>query len=75
MRAAFAMGLMLLGACNREPDFSQRYDEASKQIGTAAQEIDAELEQRASGAAQPVNPVQPSSAPGQQRGSPSSPVP
>ncbi len=46
MRGAFLIALGLLGACNREQDFSERYDAASKQIDASAKEIDAELEKR-----------------------------
>jgi hypothetical protein len=46
MRSTLVIVLALLGACNREPDFDERYDAASKQIGTSARRIDMELEKR-----------------------------
>lgn len=48
MRAAcLLIALALQCGCSREPDFSERYDAASKQIGTAARQMDEELDQRA----------------------------
>ena len=47
MRAALLMALALLGGCQREPDFSERYDAASRQIGAAARQMDEELDRRA----------------------------
>jgi hypothetical protein len=47
MRTALLIALAVLGGCQSEPDFSERYDAASKQIGTAARQMDEELEKRA----------------------------
>ena len=40
MRLTWMVALALLGGCKREPDFSERYEAASRQIGTAARQID-----------------------------------
>ena len=72
MRALFPLVLMLLGACNREPDFSERYDAASKQIGTSAKKLDLELEKRAKQAGRAENSTDPLPAAGQDSGSPRS---
>ncbi|MCB2049550.1 MAG: hypothetical protein KDE32_15185 [Novosphingobium sp.] len=50
MRAAALLCIALLAGCNREPDFSERYDAASKQIGTTAKQIDDEIDKRAKAA-------------------------
>ena len=47
MRAALLILAVVLGGCQREPDFSERYDAASKKIGTAARQMDVELDKRA----------------------------
>jgi hypothetical protein len=47
MRAALLILAVVLGGCQREPDFSERYDAASKKIGTAARQIDVALDKRA----------------------------
>lgn len=47
MRLTWMVALALLGGCKREPDFSERYEAASRQIGTAARQIDEELDKRA----------------------------
>ncbi len=56
MRGALVIAFVLLSACNREPDFSERYDAASKKIGASAGRIDAELEKRAKQAGETANP-------------------
>ena len=53
MRGPVALCLLLaLAACQQEPTFDERYDAASKQIGTSAKEMDAELEKREAEAAE-----------------------
>jgi hypothetical protein len=52
MRFTLVIVLALLGACRGEPDFDERYDAASKQIGTSARRIDMELEKRGNKAGQ-----------------------
>ena len=63
MRAAVLFGLALLAACSREPDFDERYDAVSKEIGAKAKEIDAELQSRARAAGDSA--ASGNSAPGQ----------
>jgi len=46
MRTAGLFALLLLGACHDEPDFEERYDEASAEIQARADAIDAQLEQQ-----------------------------
>ncbi len=70
MRALVPLILMLLGACSSEPDFSERYDAASKQIGTSAKKIDLELEKRSREADPVENSTDPLPAAGQGSGSP-----
>ncbi|GGZ87764.1 hypothetical protein [Novosphingobium arvoryzae] len=36
-------GLLMLGGCNREPEFEQRYADVSARIGASAEAIDAAL--------------------------------
>jgi len=50
MRAAVLFGLALMAGCSREPDFDERYDAVSQEIGTKAKEMDAELQSRAKAA-------------------------
>jgi hypothetical protein len=47
MRAGVLLAMALVAGCNREPDFDERYDAASKEIGSAARSIDDELEKQA----------------------------
>lgn len=35
--------LLMLSACEREPDFDERYDTANKKIRSMASEIDAQI--------------------------------
>jgi len=60
MRGAILIALAMLTACSREPDFDEQYEAASKQIGTKADEIERELEQRAQGAVKIEEPMAPS---------------
>ncbi len=71
MRALLPIVLAMLGACNREPDFSERYEAASKQIGTSAKKIDLELEKRAKEAGPLENSTDPLPPAGRVSGSPS----
>lgn len=47
MRPALLVPALLLsaalGGCNREPDFDERFDEASSTISASAEAIDAEI--------------------------------
>lgn len=63
MRAAVLFGLALLAGCSREPDFDERYDAVSQEIGTKAKEMDAELQSRAKAAGDSA--ASENSAPGQ----------
>lgn len=45
MRAAAIPVLLLLGACNAEPDFDTRYDKAAKEIEARAKAMDADIAQ------------------------------
>ena len=42
-----ALVLLLLGGCESEPDFDERYAKAEEQIRTKAREIDAQLQEGA----------------------------
>ena len=42
-RAAWLLPLMLLAACNDEPDFESRYDNAAKEIEARAKAMDADI--------------------------------
>lgn len=43
MRAAILVPLLLLAACEREPDFETRYDDAQERIEETAKQIEADL--------------------------------
>lgn len=41
--AMLVLPLLALGGCQREPDFEERYKDASAQISQSAREIDAQI--------------------------------
>jgi hypothetical protein len=69
MRGLLIIALVALAGCNREPDFDERYDAASKQLGTKAKQIDLELENRANTAEPDAAVPVPSASPTQGSGS------
>jgi hypothetical protein len=46
MRLTAVLALLLITACRGEPDFDERYDQASEEITAKADAIDAELQRR-----------------------------
>jgi hypothetical protein len=67
MRSVLILGVLLLGACEREKSFDERYADAAKAIRSSAAEIDTELAARASEAAA-ATPSDPASPPAGQAG-------
>ena len=47
MRRLLLIPLVLLAACQQEPDFETRYDDAQERIEETAKQIDAELNEDA----------------------------
>ncbi len=67
MRLVVILGVLLLGACEREKNFDERYADAAKAIRSSAAEIDSDLASRASEAAAAM-PSDPASSPGGRSG-------
>ena len=62
-RAAWLLPLMLLAACNDEPDFESRYDNAAKEIGARAKAMDADIAKSDEAAAAASQDLQPAPKP------------
>ena len=53
MRRIAALALLILAACNSEPDFDERFEKAEAETRQLATEIDAELAKAEAGKPQP----------------------
>ncbi len=61
MRALMILTMFALGACKAEPDFDERYDDATANIAERAKAIDAEIGDEADGEAAPLADCDPGS--------------
>ncbi|ARU15983.1 hypothetical protein [Croceicoccus marinus] len=61
MRRIAALALLMLAACNSEPDFDERFEKAEAETRQLATEIDAELAKAEAGKPQPDATAEPES--------------